>query len=244
MSGRFELEILSDPAALARRAADWLLDLILRTDGIFALGLSGGGTPRTLYELLATPPYRDALPFERIHWFWGDERFVPPSDPRSNFRMVWEALLSHVPVPPENIHPIPTAGVDAEEGARTYEGELKAFYGADRLDPARPLFDALLLGLGPDGHTASLFPGGAALARTKEWAAGAEGPDREARITLTYPALESARAAAFLVAGAEKRAILSRLLSGDQDLPAGRLRPLGVRRVFADALAAGPDAPP
>jgi 6-phosphogluconolactonase len=243
MTRSVDLEVLSDPVALARRAADWLLDLVLRTDGLFAVGLSGGGTPQTLYELLATPPYRDALPFERIHWFWGDERFVPPSDQRSNFRMVWEALLSHVPVPPENIHPIPTAGADANEGAQTYEAELKAFYGEDRLDPARPLFNALFLGLGPDGHTASLFPGGTALARTAQWAVGAEGPDREARITLTYPVLESARAAAFLVAGAQKRDILARLLAGDVELPAGRLRPLGALRVFADAPAAGPDAP-
>ena len=123
--------------------------------------------------------------------------------------------------------------------AATYERELKTFYGAERLDPARPLFDINLLGLGTDGHTASLFPGNAVLAERDKWVSAVVGAKPEARITLTYPALESSRHAAFLVAGDEKRAIFKRLRCGDDSLPAGRLHPTGTLWVFADTSATG-----
>ena len=144
-------------------------------EGVFAVALSGGSTPRRLYEHLAGPPYRDAFPWSRTHWFWGDERFVPHGDAQSNYRMVREALLSRAPIPAINIHPIPTEGVSPEAAAVTYERELKSFYGAKRLDAARPLFDVTLLGLGPDGHTASLFPGTAVLAERDRWVAAVVG---------------------------------------------------------------------
>ncbi len=234
-----KLEILANPEALARRVADWLLAAAAAKDGVFAVALSGGSTPQRLYEHLAGPPYRDLFPWSRTHWFWGDERFVPHDDALSNYRMVREALLSRAPIPAINIHPIPTEGVSPEAAASAYERELKSFYGAERLDPARPLFDVTLLGLGPDGHTASLFPDTAVLAERDRWAAATVGggAKSEARITLTYPALESSRRAAFLVAGEEKRAIFARFRRGDSGLPAARLCPTGTLWLFGDAAA-------
>ncbi len=238
-SSEAKLEILADPEALSRRVADWMLDLALAQAGAFAVALSGGSTPRLLYQRLAGPPYRDAFPWSRAHWFWGDERFVPHDDCLSNYRMVQEALLSRAPIPAGNIHPIATEGVSPEAAASAYERELKSFYGAARLDPARPLFAVMLLGLGPDGHTASLFPGMAVLAERERWVAAVVGVKSEARITLTYPTLESSRHVAFLVAGEEKRAVFGRLRRGGEDLPAARLHPTGELRWFVDRAAAG-----
>lgn len=236
------LEVLADREALAQRGADWLAGLAAATDGVVAVALSGGSTPRRLYELLAEPLWRGAFPWERTHWFWGDERFVPWDDARSNYRMVREALLSRAPVPPANIHPIPTAGMTPEAAASAYQATLQSFYGAARLDPARPLFDVTLLGLGPDGHTASLFPGTSVLAERQRWVAAVADAAPEPRITLTYPALESSRYVAFLVAGEDKRAVFERLRRGDQALPAACLRPCGALFYFADAAAAGESA--
>ncbi|HEV7909864.1 MAG TPA: 6-phosphogluconolactonase [Methylocella sp.] len=232
-----KLEILVDPEALARRVADWLLAAATVKDGAFAVALSGGSTPRRLYEQLAGPRYRDLFPWSRTHWFWGDERFVPHDDALSNYRMVREALLSCAPIPAINVHPIPTEGVSPEAAASAYERALKSFYGAERLDPARPLFDVTLLGLGPDGHTASLFPGTAVLAERDRWVAAVVGAKSETRITLTYPALESSRHTAFLVVGKEKRAIFDRLRRGDDSLPAARLHPIGALCLFGDVAA-------
>ena len=234
-----KLEILADPKALWCRVAEWMLDLAAAKDGVFAVCLSGGSTPHGLYEHLAELPYRDRFPWQRAHWFWGDERFVPHDDALSNYRMVREALLSRVPIPAINIHPIPTEGVSPDAAASTYARELKTFYGAERLDPARPLFDVNLLGLGPDGHTASLLRGNAVLAERAKWVAAVVGVKPEARITLTYPALESSRHAAFLVTGKEKRTIFARLRYGDESLPAARLHPISGVTWFLDRAAAG-----
>jgi 6-phosphogluconolactonase len=233
-----KLEILADPEALARRVADWLLAAATARDGIFAVALSGGSTPRQLYRHLAEPPHRDKFPWSRTHWFWGDERFVPHSDARSNYRMIREAMLLRAPIPTANIHPMPTEGISPAAAAAIYEGELKSFYGADRLDSARPLFDVTLLGLGPDGHTASLFPGTTVLKERDRWVAAVADGNSETRITLTYPALESSRQTAFLVSGDEKQKILARLWCGDEDLPAERLHPKGTLHLFSDAAAA------
>lgn len=241
-SSAAELEILPDPTALAVRVADWLLRIVTTTEGKVAVALSGGSTPRRLYEYLAGPTYRDRFPWQRVHWFWGDERFVPPDDKLSNYHMVREALLSHAPIPATNIHPVPTEGISPEAAALAYERELRSFYGADRLDPARPLFEVNLLGLGPDGHTASLFPGTSVLAERERWVAAVSGVKSEARITLTYPALESSRHAAFLISGEEKRAIFCRLRDGDENLPAARLHPIGALWFFSDTAAAGDTA--
>ena len=232
------VEVFADREALARRAADVLLDAVKATQGRCAIALSGGSTPKGLYELLAQAPYRDSVAWNRTHLFWGDERFVPPTDPRSNFRMAREALLSHVPIPTANVHPIPTEGMTPEDAARAYERTLKSFYGAETLDPKRPLFDVNLLGLGEDGHIASLFPETNALSERERWVVAVTGGAPEPRISLTYPALESSRLVLFLVAGVEKRAILARVLHGDQELPAARLRPAGRLLWLADAAAA------
>lgn len=234
------VETVNDPEALAHRAARWITDLAGASQGRFAICLSGGSTPRRLYELLAQPPCRDRLPWDRVHWFWGDERFVPWDHPDSNYRMVRQAMLAQVPAPAQNIHGIATMGAPAE-AAHAYERVLKSYYGAETFDPARPLFDVELLGLGPDGHTASLFPGTKVLDERDRWVAEIVGAKPEVRITLTYPALESSRHTAFLVAGADKREILARALGGDEALPAARLRPKGELVWFAD-LAARPPA--
>ena len=230
------IEVAKDPEALAHRAAGWITDLAAASGGRFAICLSGGSTPRRLYQLLAESPYRDALPWDRIHWFWGDERFVPWDDPDSNYGMVHAALLGRAPVPPANIHGIPTNGTPADAAA-AYERVLKSYYGSESLDPTRPLFDIQILGLGPDGHTASLIPGTSVLGERHRWVAEVIGGRPEPRITLTYPALESSRHTAFLVAGAEKRETLSRALAGDEALPAARLRPVGELIWFVDEAA-------
>lgn len=233
------MEVLADLEALSRRVADWMLEVAVKTEGVFSVALSGGSTPRRLYELLASPSWRGAFPWSRTHWFWGDDRFVPHDDPLSNYRMACEALLSRAPIPSGNIHPVPTEGLTAEEAASAYERELKSFYGAERLDPARPLFDVNLLGIGTDGHTASLFPGTKVLAECNRWVAAVIGAKPEARITLTYPALESSRDAVFLIAGTEKRDALAGLRRGDDALPAAHVHPTGTLWIFADAAAVG-----
>lgn len=227
---------------LAREAADWIVERARDAQPRFALCLSGGSTPRRVYELLAAPARRARFPWHRTHWFWGDERLVPHDDPRSNFHMAWEALLRHAPVPPDNVHAIATEGVTPEALARAYEAALKRFYGADTLDPARPLFDLTLLGLGEDGHIASLFPRSPALAETKRWAVAVVGDSVPDRITLSYPVLASSRAIAFLVTGERKRDVLARLRQGDPALPAARLQSAGEVYWFADRAAAAAPA--
>jgi 6-phosphogluconolactonase len=233
------IEIAQDAEDLAQRAGRWIAAIAAQSRGRCAVNLSGGSTPRRLYQLLAEPPLREQLPWDRLHWFWGDERFVPPDHPDSNYRMAREALLARAPVPAANIHAIPTEG-DPAAAAREYERILQMFYAAQTLDPARPLFDIELLGLGPDGHTASLFPDTAVLDERRRWAVEVVGARAEDRITLTYPVLESSRHTAFLVAGADKRAILARARAGDPALPAARLAPQGELVWFVDQAANAP----
>jgi 6-phosphogluconolactonase len=153
--------------------------------------------------------------------------------------MVREALLSRAPIPPDNIHPILTDVASPEAAASAYEFELKSFYGAEHLDPDRPLFDVNLLGLGPDGHTASLFPGSAVLAEHNRWVTAVVGVKPEPRITLTYSALMSSRNVAFVVAGKDKRDILARFCKGEESLPATHAHPVGNLYLFSDAAAMG-----
>src|SRR5215469_14472250 len=183
------IEVLEDPPALARRAAEWMTATASAAKGPFRVALSGGSTPKGLYGLLASEEFRDRFPWRQVSWFWGDERFVPHDHPESNYRMVREAMLAKVPVPPENIHPIPTDG-EPEDAARRYERTLKADYGSPDLNPARPFFDITLLGLGDDGHTASLLPGDKLLDERQHWVAAVTHGRPEVRITMTYPVIE------------------------------------------------------
>jgi len=233
------IDVSPDPAALAQRVAQWIVDLACAAPGTFAIALSGGSTPKRLYQLLAAAPLRDQMPWRRVHLFWGDDRFVPWDSPDSNYAMARDAMLAHVPVPPDNIHGIPFADSPAE-AAQAYERVLKGHYGADTLDPGRPIFDVVLLGMGPDGHTASLFPGKPALAERRRWVVDVPEPGlapHVPRITLTFPALNSARSAAFVAAGADKAAMMHRVLAGERDLPAACIAPVGELVWFVDRAA-------
>jgi 6-phosphogluconolactonase len=232
------LEILPDPQTLARHVAEWMTQAALAANRPFRVSLSGGSTPKALYSLLASDDFRNRFPWQRVSWYWGDERFVPYDHPESNYRMTREAMLSKAPVPPENIHPVPADGTP-EEAARRYEHTLREAYGTATFDPARPLFDITLLGLGPDGHTASLLPGEPVLEERTRWVAAVSHGRPEVRITMTYPAINSSRSVAFLVAGREKAAILSTIRGGNSELPAARVRPVGELIWFADKAAAG-----
>jgi 6-phosphogluconolactonase len=216
---------VTDAVALAKVAAERVLARIAANSGRVAICLTGGSSPKQLYELLATAPYRDQIPWDRTHWFIGDERFVPVSDNRNNMAMARGIFLDRL-APAANIHPIPTDTANPDEAAARYEDELKAFYGTPQLGVARPLFDVVLMGAGPDGHTASLFPGYPAVQETERWVVGVPEANVEPfvpRVSLTLPALASCREMLFEAAGQAKRAILTRVFSGE-NLPAGRAR--------------------
>jgi 6-phosphogluconolactonase len=230
-------EILPDPPALARHVAEWMTAAALAAKAPFRISLSGGSTPKALYELLASDEFRSRFPWKQVSWYWGDERFVPHDHSESNYRMVREAMLSRAPIPPENIHPIATDGTP-EEAAREYERTLQRAYGASTLDPARPLFDITLLGLGADGHTASLLPGDPALEECTRWVVPVSHGRPEVRITLTLPVIDSSRHAAFLVADRSKAAALAAIRAGNSRLPGARVRPVGELIWFVDRAAA------
>jgi 6-phosphogluconolactonase len=236
--GNTEVIAIADPAALAKAAAERIVTRIAANSGRVAICLAGGSSPKQLYQLLATEAYRSQIPWDRVHWFVGDERLVPAADPLSNMAMVRGAFLDRC-APAANIHPIPIDSADPKEAAHRYEHELKSFYGADELDLARPLFDVVLLGVGPDGHTASLFPGYPAVEETKRWVI--EVPEAHVepfvpRVTLTLPALGSCREMLIEASGAAKRPILTRVFAGE-DLPAQRARSTGETVWLVDAAA-------
>jgi 6-phosphogluconolactonase len=184
----------------------------VRSAGRCSLVLSGGNTPRTLYGLLASR-LREQIPWARVHVFWGDERYVPPADAHSNYRMARETLLEHVPCPAAQIHPMPTHFSDPDAAARDYEATLRTYFSG-----APPAFDLVLLGLGPEGHTASLFPGSPALAESARWVLPATVPaDPPSRLTLTFPVLNQAAKAFFLVTGSNKARALHDILTGTAD---------------------------
>ena len=219
---------VADPAALAKAAADRIVTRIVANDQRVAICLSGGSSPKQLFELLATDAYRPRIPWDRVHWFVGDERFVPADNPLNNMAMARKAFLDQC-APAANIHPIPVDSADPKEAARRYEVELKSFYGAGALDSNRPLFDVVLLGVGPDGHTASLFPGYPAVEETTRWVTDVPKAHVEPfvpRVSLTLPVLASCREMVFEASGSGKRAILTRIFDGE-DLPANRARSEG-----------------
>jgi 6-phosphogluconolactonase len=229
---------VADPAALAKAAADRIMARISAHGDRVAICLTGGSSPQQLYALLATSAYCSRIDWDRVHWFIGDERFVPATDPRNNMAMARGIFLDAC-ASAANIHPIPTDTADPEEAAHHYERELKSFYGASDLDCSRPLFDVVLMGVGPDGHTASLFPGYPAVEETERWVVGVPKAHVEPfvpRVTLTLPALASCREMLFEVSGSDKRAILTRVLESE-NLPANRARATGETIWLVDQAA-------
>lgn len=245
-----ELRIHPDSSALADAVAGEFARAALEAvtaRGKFSVALAGGGTPKLAYSRIAQAQESATrlLPWERIHIFFGDERCVPPNHPDSNFRMAREALLSRVPIPLANVHPL-RGGEPPDEAAAAAEIDLRAFFELHAGEP--PRLDLVLLGLGSDGHTASLFPDTAALRETTRLLCANWVPKLDAhRLTMTYPALNSAGEVLFIAAGVEKAQVLREIvqpLLGAPEHPAARVRPAGGRLVwFVDEAAASRLAP-
>ena len=241
-SAAAKIEVLPDEAALARAAAERFVALAAAAvgeRGLFAVALSGGDTPQPTYRLLATAEFSSRLDWSSVHFFWGDERCVPPDHPESNFRLAQESLLSRILLPAENVHRL-RAELPPHQAAEEYERELRIFFA----ESALPRFDLVLLGLGDDGHTASLFPGSSALHETERWVVAYYVEKLAAwRITLTPPALNAAAQIVFLVFGKSKAARLREVWSDPYQpdlLPAQIIRPSdGEVLWLVDAAAAG-----
>jgi 6-phosphogluconolactonase len=227
-NGKFKLSIFNTPEELCHAAAELFVQLskgAVAAGGPFSVALSGGSTPRRVYQLLASNEYRDRIDWSSTHVFFGDERCVSANDPASNFRMAYETMISKLPIPTENVHPINGEG-EVDANARAYEQNLRTFF--QSLD--WPRFDLIFLGLGDDGHTASLFPGTAALKEQSAWVV----PNwveklRSFRITLTAPAINHAVEIVFLVTGKEKARALDAVLIGPKDpnrYPAQLIQPV------------------
>ena len=226
-------DIVADPSLFAAHVAEWFAVLVNTANRPVRVALCGGNTPRALYTLLGSSEYRTRVAWDRVNLFWGDERFVSYADAQSNYRMVRETLLAHAPIPSNQIFPMPVVGYP-DDAARTYQLILHRAYGADILDPSRPLFDVNFLGLGTDGHTASLLPDQPVLGERTSWVAAVPRGRDHSRLTLTYPALESSLVTAFLVTGAEKAAVVQRTRAADATIPAGAFRPNGEVIWFLD----------
>ena len=224
--------VVPGPTELAEAAASWTRERItgaLATRGVCYLALAGGETPRGCYERLARPPYRDALPWPAVFVFWSDERQVPLDDPASNYAMAKAALLDHVPIAPERVFPL--VG-DPTPALRRVPPDAAG----------RPRFDVIHLGLGEDGHTASLFPGSAALQEANALVAAVHDAPKPPpdRLTLTLPVINAARAVLFMVQGASKREALARVRRRDPAVPASHVQPVdGELRFIVDRAAAG-----
>lgn len=213
MSSSVEIRKLTTPQELFAAAAEEVVrasEEAVAARGRFTIALSGGSTPRNLFTLLATNA-RSTLPWDRMFFFWGDERHVPPTDPDSNYKMAEETMLSKVPVAAGNVFRIPAENPDAAAAAEAYEQTLRKFF---QLEPEQvPVFDLILLGMGPDGHTASLFPGSAGLhEKTRLVIANWVDKLKTSRLTLTLPVLNAAHCVAFLVSGTDKAAMLKTVL--------------------------------
>ncbi len=226
------IQVAADAQELSRLAAEEFVTSATaaeRERGLFTVALSGGSTPRTLYSLLADDksPYRAQLPGDKIHFFWTDERHVSPDDVDSNYRMTNDAMLSKLVVPPENVHRVKTEIGQAGEAARDYEETLRKFF---RLNEGEfPHFDLILLGLGSDGHTASIFPHSEAIKETDRLVVAPYVEQLKShRITLTPPVLNNAQKIIFLVSGVAKAEALRSVLEGDyepESLPAQLIKP-------------------
>ena len=243
MSPAGEIRILTTPQELFAAAAEELVRLAIeavQARGRFTIGLSGGSTPKSLYTLLATNA-KSVLPWDRMFFFWGDERHVAPTDAESNYRMVNEAMLSKVPVPPGNVFRVETELPDAAAAAQAYEQTLRKFF--QTAGDAVPKFDLILLGMGPDGHTASLFPGTAGLGeKTHLVIANWVEKLKTHRLSFTLPLINAARCVAFLVSGTDKAPALKAVLESDasgEQYPAKLVQPKDGKLIwFLDRAAA------
>ncbi|MDQ2922000.1 MAG: 6-phosphogluconolactonase [Acidobacteriota bacterium] len=223
-----DIRIFVTAEEVARAAADCFTDIAVASisaEGRFSVALAGGATPRRTYQLLASPEYRNRITWSQVHIFFGDERCVPPTHADSNYRMADEAILSHLPIPEQNVHRMIGEG-DAHANASLYESDLQTFFDGEPW----PRLNLVLLGMGDDGHTASLFPGTDALNETRGWvAANWVGKIEAYRITLTAPAINHAANIIFLVAGAGKAERLPEVLRGARDplrLPSQLIQPV------------------
>lgn len=243
MSAAIELRRLTTPQDLFQAAAEEVIraatDAVAKR-GRFTIALSGGSTPKNLYTLIAANA-STTLPWDKMFFFWGDERHVPPDNPDSNYRMAKETLLSKVPIPPSNIFPVPAENPDAAAAVEAYEQTLRKFFNLSA--GASPRFDLILLGMGPDGHTASLFPETAALQeKSRLVAANWVEKLKTSRITFTLPVLNAARCVAFLVSGSDKAEVLREVLEGNappERYPSKLVRPSDGKLIwFVDRAAA------
>jgi len=238
---KMDERVYSTLDGLSRAALDELLHILkdsIEQRDRFAIALSGGHTPAKLYSLWAEVDNKvHKTPWEKVHLFWGDERYVPKDDPLSNYRMTRETLISHVPIPEANVHSLRTDLPTPQEAAQHYEAELRKFFGSEP-----PAFDLQLLGLGGEGHTASLFPDSPALEEKRRWVVAVETPvNPSRRITFTPRVLNCGRNTFFLVAGADKREIVAALRSerepAQSKYPAARINPAGPVLWFLDDRA-------
>ncbi len=223
------IRVFNDLYGLSVAAAEMFIELAhqaIHAHGSFSVALSGGNTPRHMYHLLAAHPFREHIPWRSVQVFWGDERCVPANDPRSNAHIAHQLLLDLVPIPPENIHPV-QVDLSPAQAALQYEAELRNFY-ANR----SPIFDLILLGMGANAHTASLFPHTPVLLEKKRWVADIYLPEQDLyRVTFTVPLINLAKEVVFLVDGADKAHTLQNVLEGPhhpQEYPAQLIRPNGV----------------
>jgi len=228
MSGQKEITILADSQTLSRSAADLFVHCskeAISRSGRFAVALSGGSTPKALCSLLASAPFRDQIDWANVHLFWGDERSVPPEHKDSNYGMAKAALIDHVPVPPANVYRMVAEKSDVKQAATEYEELLRNFFPNTEF----PRFDLIYLGMGDDGHTASLFPGTTALKETNRWVVENYVPKFQTyRVTLTAPLINHAALVAFLISGESKAAVLKEVFEGPQDpdrLPSQLIQP-------------------
>jgi 6-phosphogluconolactonase len=234
------MHLAPSPTELAQQAANWITSLIEKTlaqQPRFTIALSGGSTPKALHTLLAKPPLRDRIDWQRVHVFWGDERYVPITDERNNARMAYNTLLDHVPVRPEHVH-VMRSDVPALVSMADYAQTLHQYF-----DGEPHTFDLVLLGMGDDGHTLSLFPGTEVVHENEAWTAAYFLPQQDMyRLTLTAPVVNRAAVVAFLVAGASKAQPLREVLQGEyrpDTYPSQRIRPeMGQLVWFADEAAA------
>jgi len=240
-----EIRCFPNLADLSRAAAEYICEIAeeaIKKRNIFTLVLSGGSTPRLLYEELACQAISKRIDWQKTHIFLGDERYLPPDHPDSNYALAFQALVSKLDIPPANVHRVITERDSANAAAEDYEKTLRHFFrppAGSEDQPYLPSFDLVLLGLGQDGHTASLFPGDSALEEKYRWVVAVDGASASPpvpRVTLTFPVLNKAECVIFLVSGSDKKEVFAEIMNnpGTTAYPAARVRPSGRLLWFID----------